>query len=206
MLCFSINHQENLTEWCNQLASFLEEQKINATVFFSGKIIEKKPYLISYFGKQVDIGSQTYSYVNLTSITDFTTQLKEVQKGKQAVDTAGQLNSRLFKAPHGSTDENIYYILTQSNIIADFSYSSQYNLYENGQFMKYPAIEYIGSFETGELIKNNSKTSLQIVTFDNSRPISTILKIISELKNATDVDFVNASGVAGVDLTGRSNK
>ena len=100
--------------------------------------MEQNPTILTIFEKGIDIGSQTYNYVNISSL-DFTTQLNEIKKGKQIIDQKGNLNSQIFKAPYGETDENIYYLLTQNNITADFSYQTQFNLYENGQFIKYEA-------------------------------------------------------------------
>ena len=203
MLSFDVNNNENHSLWCSELASVLNEENVKATIFFSGKIAEKNPELLAYFGDGIDIGSQTYNYVDLTSVSDFSVQLQEVQKGKQAVDLAGNLFSRVFRAPYGATDENIYYLLSQSDIIADFSYSQQYNLFQNGQFLKYDAINYNGSLDSVELISNNPKPSpLYIITFDSSYSIQQILAVISGLKEA-EVQFVNASDVTGVDLTGR---
>jgi len=202
MLSFDVHHNaNNISLWCNELASVLKEENVKATVFFSGKIAEENPEILAYFGDGIDIGSQTYNYVNLTSISDFSVQLEEVQKGKQAVDDAGNLSSRVFSAPYGATDENIYYLLSQSDIIADFSYSQQYNLFQNGQFIKYDAIRYEGSLESVELISNDSNKSIPyIIAFDSSCSIQQILDVISGLKEA-EVQFVNASDLAGLDLT-----
>jgi peptidoglycan/xylan/chitin deacetylase (PgdA/CDA1 family) len=152
MLSFNIQETANLVEWCSHLASILKQQNVKATIFFPGKIAEENPEILSYFGKGIDVGSQTYSYKDLTSITDFSAQLEEVKKGKEAVDAAGNLDSRVFRAPYGAIDQNIYYLLSQSEIKADFSYYKQYNLYEDGQFIKYNAITYEGSIESAETI------------------------------------------------------
>jgi peptidoglycan/xylan/chitin deacetylase (PgdA/CDA1 family) len=200
MLCFSVHEQENVNSWCINLEKVLHEQNVPASVFFSGKIAEKNPKVLAHFGSSVDIGSQTYSYVDLTSL-DFEQQIQEVAKGKQKVDRAGQINSRLFKAPYGATDENIYYLLSQSKIVADFSYDIQYNLYENGLFIKYDAIAYDGEVSNFALI-DVPITTLHIIEFDSSDTILQILDTILALKEF-DVTFVNASDVAGTDLTGR---
>ena len=143
-----------------------------------------------------------YGSRSLHSISDFTVQLDEVKKGKEAVDDAGNLFSRVFRAPYGATDENIYYLLSQSGIIADFSYEQQYNLFQDGQFIKYNAIIYEGSIESAELILNNSGSGPNIITFDSSSSITQIDDVISRLKNG-EVQFVNASDLAKVDLTAR---
>jgi peptidoglycan/xylan/chitin deacetylase (PgdA/CDA1 family) len=202
MLSFDIQETENLEAWCSDLASILEEQNVKATIFFPGKIAEENPEILAYFGKGIDIGSQTYSYVDLTSISDFTAQQEEVRRGKEAVDAAGNLFSRVFRAPYGATDQNIYYLLSQSEILADFSYDQQYNLFQNGQFIKYNSVTYEGSTESTELILNNKESGTNILTFDSSDSISQITNVISLLKNG-DVYFVNASDLAEVDLTGR---
>lgn len=203
MLSFDAYYNDRLPLWCSELASVLEEENVRATVFFSGYVAQKKPELLDNFGNGIDIGSQTYSYVDLTSISDYSVQLEEVKKGKQAVDNSGNLFSRVFKAPYGATDENIYSILTKSEILADFSYSQQYNLFQDGQFLKYDAITYDGSLSSVELISNNPAPSmLYILTFDSYCSVQQISDVISGLKEA-GVVFVNASDVAGVDLTGR---
>ncbi|UCC58539.1 MAG: polysaccharide deacetylase family protein [Candidatus Bathyarchaeum sp.] len=203
MLSFDIRDTEDLVTWCSELASFLEEQNVKAAIFFPGKIAEENPECLAYFGEGIDIGSQTYNYVDLTSVSDFTVQLEEVRKGKEAVDNAGNLFSRVFRAPYGATDENIYYLLSQCGVIADFSYEQQYNLFQNGQFIKYNAITYEGSIDSVELILNKTRsTDLKIITFDSSRSVSQIVDVISRLKNG-EVKFVSASDVAEVDLTGR---
>ncbi len=203
MLSFNISDTEDLSTWCSELAAVLEERNIKATIFFPGKIAEENPECLTYFGEGIDIGSQTYNYVDLTSISDFSVQLEEVRNGKEAVDNAGNLYSRVFRAPYGATDENIYYLLSQCGIIADFSYEQQYNLFQNGQFIKYNAITYEGSIDSVESILNNTRSSdLTIITFDNSRSISQIFDVISRLKNG-EVQFVSASDLAETDLTGR---
>ena len=202
-LSFDAVDNGHLSVWCSELASALNEENVRATVFFSGKGAESNPDLLGYFRNGIDIGSQTYSYVDLSTVSDFSVQLEEVKSGKEAVDAAGNLYSRVFKAPYGGTDENIYYILSQSNITADFSYTQQYNIYENGQFLKYDATAYEGSLDAVNLISDNQSASgVYILTFDSSSSVQQILDVISALKEA-EVDFVNASDLAGMDLTGR---
>ena len=203
MLSFSISDTEDLATWCSELAAILKERNIKATIFLPGKIADENPEVLAYFGEGIDIGSQTYNYVDLISISDFTVQLEEERNGKKAVDNAGNLYSRVFRAPYGATDENIYYLLSQCEIIADFSYEQQYNLFQNGQFIKYNAITYEGSIDSAESILNNTRSSdLKIITFYNSQSISQIVDVISRLKNS-EVQFVSASDLAEADLTGR---
>lgn len=202
MLSFEIKNNKNITEWCTELSLLLNENNITATIFFPGKIVEQNPTILTIFEKGIDIGSQTYNYVNITSL-DFTAQLNEIKKGKQIIDQKGNLNSQIFKAPYGETDENIYYLLTQNNITADFSYQTQFNLYENGQFIKYEAItseNTIASIKTSLNILENHQ--LLIIPFENTNLIQDITEIILELKKF-DIQFVNASDLAGTDLTGR---
>jgi peptidoglycan/xylan/chitin deacetylase (PgdA/CDA1 family) len=202
-LSFDAADNEQLAAWCSELASVLSEEDVRATVFFSGKVAENNPSLLGYFGDGIDIGSQTYSYVDLSTISDFEVQLDEVKSGKEAVDDAGNLYSRVFRAPYGGTDENIYYILSQSDIIADFSYTQQYNLYQDGQFLRYNAIAYEGSLDAVKLITDNpSASNVYILTFDSSCSVQQIRDVLSALKEV-DVVFVNASDLAEVDLTGR---
>ena len=202
MLSFEIKNNKNITEWCTELSLLLNENNVAATIFFPGKIVEQNPTILTIFKKGIDIGSQTYNYVNITSL-DFTAQLNEIKKGKQIIDQKGNLNSQIFKAPYGETDENIFYLLTQNNITADFSYQTQFNLYENGQFIKYEAItseNTIASIKTSLNILENHQ--LLIIPFENTDLIQDITEIILELKKF-GIQFVNASDLAGTDLTGR---
>ena len=202
MLSFEIKNNKNITEWCTELSLLLNENNITATIFFPGKLVEQNPTILNIFEKGIDIGSQTYNYVNISSL-DFTTQLNEIKKGKQIIDQKGNLNSQIFKAPYGETDENIYYLLTQNNITADFSYQTQFNLYENGQFIKYEAItseNNITSIKTSLNILENHQ--LLIIPFKSTDLIQEVTKIILELQKI-NIQFVNASDLAGIDLTGR---
>ena len=203
LLSFDATDKEQLSLWCSELASMLKEENVRAVVFFSGKVAENNPALLSYFEEGIDIGSQTYNYVDLSTVSDFSVQLEEVRTGKEAVDEAGNIYSRVFRAPYGGTDENIYYILSQSDIIADFSYTQQYNLYQNGQFIKYNAVAYEGSLDAAKRIsENQSASNVYILTFDSSSSVQQIREVVSSLKE-TKVEFVNASDLAGTDLTGR---
>lgn len=203
---------EAVSSWCRDLASVLEKHRIKAAVFVSGEIAETKPECVTSFSSDVDIGSQTYSYVNLTAI-DYTDALEEVRAGKNAVDEAGEINSRLFKAPFGSTDENIYSLLKRSMILADFSYSSQYNKSENDLFIKYNLTSFSGNNDGQEqffaLISSSSPVTTPIaVNFDSSMQVEQIDEFISKLESVHNhrILFVNASDLTGLDLTIREDE
>lgn len=210
MLSFSIKDDSNAPEWCTALSSTLAKYNAKAIVFVTGKVAEKYPQCVSTFVplSNIDIGSQTYSYANLTSISDYTKALGEVKNGKQAIDKVGNINSHVFKAPYGSTDLNIYSLLIRSNITADFSYQSQYNKYENGQFIKYNLSSYNGSTYSLESIHNplsSSKAPVAII-FDNYVPIAKIDKFISDLTSDSKIKVVNASDLTKLKLTIRGGK
>ncbi len=198
LLIFEVNDDKNLPQWCDELSSFLNTNKVDATVFVSGKIVEIHPQCVNKFHSGVDIGSQTYSYISLTTISDYQQQLDEVQKGKEVVDSAGNLDSKLFRAPYGQTDDNIYSLLTRNNIIADFSYENQYNKFHNGQFLKFD----VNSVSNPENIVSLGTEFPVFVTFDNSVPISKISSFISEV-DSKKIRFVSASELTGLQLTVR---
>lgn len=201
LLCFSVLDSSDVSEWCLNLSSILEKYNVKAAIFFVGKVAEQHPECVLAFNKNVDIGSQTYSYTDLTSIPDYALQLEEVKKGKKAVDDAGNLYSRLFRAPYGSTDENIYSLLSRSDIIADFSYKQQYNVYENGKFIKFEASVYNGSdYSADYFLKLPKKAQPIIIFFENSLSIVKIEEFVSELK-VGDIEFINASELVGFDVT-----
>jgi len=200
MLLFSVVDSENAGAWCSNLSSFLEDKNLMATVFITGKVAEQHPECVRSFPTYVDIGSQTYSYVNLTSISDYLAQLEEVRRGKEAVDKAGNLDSRLFRAPYGATDENIYSLLNRSGIFADFSYENQYNKYHGGQFMKFNLTTYKGAEHSPEFFLSLSQTGETIaIIFDDSTPINDIRSLVAILLGK--VRFANASEVTGLELT-----
>jgi peptidoglycan/xylan/chitin deacetylase (PgdA/CDA1 family) len=213
MLSFDVLEAEttsqDVDDWCKVLALVLEEHDVPGALFLSGKMAKAHPECISSFSADIDIGSQTYSYAKLTSIDDYLQALKEVKEGKEAVDEAGKLDSKLFRAPYGSTDENIYSLLGRSNITADFSYKGQYNKYESGLFIRYDLITLNGtdyySISSDRLELSEKPIN---INFDNSMQPHDIDVVISELKSdyGGDIVFVNPSGLTGVDLTIREGE
>jgi peptidoglycan/xylan/chitin deacetylase (PgdA/CDA1 family) len=217
MLSFSILDSNDVLNWCKDLSSVLEKHGIRATVFVSGKTAESDPECVTSFSSGIDIGSQTYSYANLTSIPDYTHALEEVKMGKQAVDAAGNLNSRLFKAPYGATDDNIYSLLSRSDILADFSYASQYNKYEESQFVRYDLkslrgdSEGLGMFSAFVLDDDVVRPFAPVpiaINFDSSMQVEHIDEFISKLKSdyGESIRFANASDLIGTDLTVRTGE
>lgn len=215
MLSFSImNTQGEISGWCRSLSSVLEKHDVRATVFVSGLIAESNPECVNSFAPNVDIGSQTYGYVDLTSISDYSEAIEQVEKGKNVVDSVGGIDSRLFRAPYGKTDENIYSLLSHKGIIADFSYVSQYNRYENNQFMRYDLKTLTGDTDGLRLFSLVSQDDDAVrpydpvpiaIQFDNSMDIDQVDRFISELKSdyQNDIQFINASDMVGLDLTVR---
>ena len=211
MLSFNIINNENIPKWCNDLASILQKHSIKATVFITGELAESYPNCVTIFSSKntVYIGSSTYNYSDLAPVSDYSKALEEIKGGKITVDNIGELDSKVFRAPYGSTDENIYSLLTNSGILADFSYTNQYNKYENGQFIKYDMIAYDGSNSSSltELSKSLlSPKKPVMVNFDNSVPVSQIDSFIAGIKSKiSNVDFTNASELTNILLTVRKN-
>jgi peptidoglycan/xylan/chitin deacetylase (PgdA/CDA1 family) len=201
MLSFDVINDSDASEWCKNLADILKKHNIKATVFIPGKVADKHPECIRIFPSDTDIGSQTYNHIDLTSISDYSIQLEEIRQGKQAVDEAGQLYSRLFKAPYSHTDDNIYSLLKRADIIADFSYDRQYNVYEDGQFIKFDLITYEGSKCSPDFFLDLNTTEKPVlIHFDSSTPTRQIDEFISKLKTG-NIRFVNASELTGLELT-----
>ncbi|MFC1933422.1 hypothetical protein ACFLXU_07400 [Chloroflexota bacterium] len=112
----------------------------------------------------------------------------------------------IFRAPFGATDQNIYSLLSRSGILADFSYENQYNVYQDGQFVKYDAITYMARDYSPGFFSTLSQTSKPvIIVFDDSYSISDTEELISGLKKA-NVEFVNASELTGLTLTIRGGE
>jgi len=203
MLSFSVVESANVSEWCQNLSSILKKYDVSATVFFVGKVAEKNQDSITYFSNKIDIGSQTYSNVDLASISDYSVQLEEVKKGKMVIDETGKLYSRSFKAPYGTTDQNIYSLLSRSDIIGDFSYENHYNLFVNEQFIRYDAAVYDGiSYSPEFFLKLPKAVQPIIITFESPCSLIYIESLISQLQTG-NITFVNASDISGYNLTVR---
>ena len=200
LLSFSVTNEQNLPNWCHDLSNVLSKYDVKAAVFVIGKVAERHPDCVNGFPSGVDIGSESYDYVSLPSISDYSTQLQEVKTGKMAVDKAGNLDSKLFKAPYGATDANIYSLLSRSNILADFSYNEQYNKYYDGKFIKFDLVTYNGSKYYTSFFRHLPSDKPVLVNFDNSTPMSQIDEFISEFKSK-NFRFVSATELTSMDLT-----
>lgn len=199
LLFFNIDDSENLPQWCYDLSDALHNQKVQATVFIVGKIAQQYPTCVKKLAQENDVGSSTFNYENLDG-ADYSVQLEEVKSGKDAVDNAGHIDSRLFKAPYGMTDGNIYSVLNRSGISADFSYEKQYNKYYNDQFIRFDSISYNGTEYSPEFFKNLSPDVPILINFDNTTPIENIDEFILHLKSR-HVLLINASQLVGSNLT-----
>jgi peptidoglycan/xylan/chitin deacetylase (PgdA/CDA1 family) len=196
----------NVSDWCQELGSVLNAHQIGASVFFTGSVAEQYPQCLACFGKRVDIGSQTYSNSDLTKITDYSLKLEEVMGGKKAVDAVGELDSRIFRAPFGSTDQDIYSLLSRSGILADFSYMQHYNVYYQNKFLEFAAAGFVGHDKTPDisvLLAASGKPNL--VFFDNTRPVSDVEEFLSQL-DLSQFAFVNVSELIGPALIGEGGK
>ena len=205
MLSFSIIDDSNAPTWCNDLSDVLKKYNVKAAIFVTGRVAERDPTCVTAFPNNVDIGSQTYHYISLTSIQEYTAELEEVKNGKIAIDKAGNLDSKLFKAPYGATDENIYSLLNRANITTDFSYNNHYNSYYNGEFIKNDLIEYKGIEHSPNFFSSLTINKPVLIDFDNSTPIKQIDSFVSELKS-TNIHFVSASDLTHTSLTIRGGK
>jgi hypothetical protein len=214
MLSFSIAHiDEKTSGWCKDLSSLLNERSIRATIFVTGEVAEANPECVRSFSSDVDIGSQGLSYVDLVALGDYTLALAEVEKGKKAVDRNGNLNSLVFRAPYGSTDENIYSLLSRTGMIADFSYVNHYNKYENDMFVRHDLKTLDGNNEGLRLFSmvyyDDDIQPMQVpimVNFNSSVGIDHIRDYISTIASYPDVQFVNASELLGKNLTVRAGE
>ena len=200
-IVLSVAGEANATAWCTDVASYLKGSGIKATVFFTGRVASAHPDAVSVFGEGVDVGSMTYSGVPLTSFSDYTIQLEEVQKGKQAVDSSGGFTSKLFKAPMGLVNEDIYSLLYRSGIVVDFSYNDHYNKVYEGQFirMELKVFSGLGS-KPEDILSINELDEPIIVNFNNSVPSSFVFSYIEALRIG-GCRFLSASEISGLDLT-----
>jgi len=143
----------------------------------------------------------TYSGVPLTSFSDYSIQLEEVQRGKQAVDSSGGFASKLFKAPMGSVNEDIYSLLYRAGIVADFSYNDHYNKVYEGQFIRMELNVFSGlGSKPEDILSINELDEPIVVNFNNSMPSSLAISYIEALRIG-GCRFLSASEISGLDLT-----
>jgi len=210
LLSFSISEGENLSNWCDELSSILIENKVKGAVFISGEVAKKFPRCVTSFSNEVDIGSQAFHYSPITKISAYSLQLDEIQKGKNTIDEIGNLDTKLFKAPYGETDDNIYSLLSHSDILADFSYKDQYNKFYEDQFIWFKIKSYESSDYANSLtpiISNIESKGNQIpivINFEGKIPIDEIEEVLFNLKSK-NFEFVNASDLVGYELTKRND-
>ena len=204
MLSFSITNDQNMPEWCQNLAELLNKNQLNAVVFFPGKIAEKYPGCVESFHRGIDIGSSTYSFMQLSAERDYLVQLEDVRKGKAVLDSVAHVDSRSFKAPFGYTDDNIYSLLSRNNITADFSKDGSYNKYDNEIFVYHDMITInlndVSNEQIATQIEMKPSSPVQI-TADNSVPLEKISLLVNEILQKHNAKFVNASEVTGTSLT-----
>lgn len=203
MLSFDITNEHNLPSWCIELSKILVDHDVNSVIFLRGKTAEKFPECVTAFHGGVDIGSQTYSYVDLKNIVDYSLQLEEVERGKKAIDKVGNFDTKLFKAPYGSTDENIYSLLSRSGILADFSYENQFNKFYKDKFIKFNSKSYHTTQIKSIISEIKASEDQIILNYDNSIPVNEITKILIFLESH-NIIFASPSELTGIDLTARN--
>jgi hypothetical protein len=204
MLCFDVNQTPHASEWCINLSRILDQNNLPATVFFSGKMAEQNPKNIFCFSENVDIGSKTDNCHDFSEINDYSLKLKQIQHAKTALEQAGNIEISTFRTHLEFEDPDIYSLLNRSGILADFSYIDHYNIYKNGYFIRYEAKVYDAKNYGAEFFLGISKSDTPlIICLDNTLPIVVVEAFLVELKKG-DFMFVNASGLAGFDLTVRN--
>lgn len=200
VLSFSMVDGWNAPQWCNDLATVLARHEVNATVFITGQVAEQNPQCVTVFVAQgTDVGSQTYRYVNLNVISDYEYALEEVRLGKEAVDAAGNIDSRVFRAPFGQPPAGHYSLLSSSNITADFSSTTKYGVYEGDQFVDHDLVE-CDCLDSPERAEQLVGLHIPImINIDNSTHPGEIESLIVALKES-DMKFVSASQLMDPDL------
>ena len=198
-----VTGEGNSTSWCREVSSSLGTET-KATVFFVGEVVDENPQIVTSFGPHVDLGSLTYHYRSLLSSDDYTAQLLEIQEGKMAVDAAANVDSKLFAAPFGIVNNNIFSQLKRSGITTDFSYNDHYNKLWNGSFITMP-LKYVegANINFGDIPKN-SVDPPTVVVFSSATSSAQIIQTFQELKKA-GFEFINASDIVGFDLVVRGS-
>jgi hypothetical protein len=202
LLTLNIVNSSNLPTWCYELSKFLQDNKLNSTVFMTGAVADRYPSCIPSFGSDVDIGSSSFTYNNITSTPGYTHQLDLIKQGKKSIDTHGMMNSTSFRAPYGNVDENIFSQLARSQIFADFSYRDHYNVYTNGPsgrtFYRSPLITLNNTLELQKLVPNPEiPLMMNFYNYQSAKSIEDFLKSTSR----NHLHFKSASELTKMNLT-----
>lgn len=204
ILEFENPENEYASVLCSQVSTYLEEEGMKAVIFISGKFAESNPNCPIFYNSNIDIGSQTYNYIDLPKTSDYLDQLEEVKKGKEAVNKAGKLETKLFKAPYGETNDDIYSILNRAGIHADFSYKDHYNKFHDDKFLRFDLFsmnpEDLEQIDFSKLDKN---IPIALI-FAKSFTLEEVKETVEILKQ-NNVMFTNPSEITGLQLTVRSD-
>jgi peptidoglycan/xylan/chitin deacetylase (PgdA/CDA1 family) len=206
LLSLSITSDQNMPDWCRDIADFVNNNHLKAVVFFSGEVAEQYPECVRDFSADVDIGSSTYSYEKLSAERDYLNQLEDIRKGKAVIDSIAGINSKVFKAPHGYTDDNIYSLLSRNGITADFSREGSFNRFDNEKFIFNELKTFKLSNSSADEIETelSHKGSDQIqITADNSMSAEEITSLVARILDNHDSSFTNASDLTALNLTSR---
>jgi len=202
LLTFNIVNSSNMPNWCYEISKFLQGNKVHSAVFIAGDVADKYPTCVTRFGSDVDIGSTSYTYNNITSIPDYIAQLNAIKQGKKSIDVLAMVNSTSFRAPYGDVDENIYSQLVRSQIVADFSYRDHYNVYTNGSsgktFYRLPLTTINNLSELQKIIPNPDIPLM--INFYNYQPLRNIEESINSTSKS-NYQFQSASELTKMNLT-----
>jgi hypothetical protein len=185
-------------EWCSGMNDMLRHDNIQGIVFISGIDASNNTSCVLDIPSYVSVGSKTYDGVILPSIADYTEQLRQVHDGKQDIDQLVGVNTVVFKAPHNIVDQNIFSLLSNNNILLDFSYIDHYNKFYNGKFLRFDIKSYNGSsLSSSDITSIIGSNEPVMVYFDNSQSISTINNVLSNM-TAGNVYFSSMKDITGV--------
>jgi len=201
ILSLSITSDQDMPQWCEDAADYLNNNRIDAVVYFSGEVADRYPDCVRSFHTGVELGSSTYSFKKLSSDRDYLEQLEDVRMGKFAIDSIAGIDSKVFKAPFGYTDDNIYSFLSRNDIIADFSKTGSYNGYDGKNFIFHDLQTFAIGIDSDDVILSRlEKKTISAVQLsaDNSIPIAKITSLIDETIAKHRTNFVNASEITGL--------
>jgi hypothetical protein len=203
LLSFDLIEEKELGKWCENLSNYSKEKSIPLTILIYGELAENYPNCITSFGRQVDVGSKTYSKMVLPSETDYLKQFDEVRKGKETIDKIGNLDSKIFKAPGMKTDENIYSLLSRNGIEFDLSYYDHYNKLVEEKFLRFDLVTSKWNDIDSIRFSKLDKSIPVLIEFDSSVSVEKVKEIVDTLKKK-NVNFITPSDLMGKKLSIRN--
>ncbi len=121
---FETDQTRSLTKVIPKLLKLLDENKIRATFFVLGEIVEKFPKLIKQIAKNHEIGSHGYTHIKFNKLTDKELWF-QVNQSKKVIEKLG-ITCKGFRAPYFLIHPKLFKMLEKAGYEYDSSLTNSF--------------------------------------------------------------------------------